>query len=75
MKMSGTIKKLLILFQIILVGLTVNLPAQTLREIESQIVSLPNGWKLTPAGKLLPLGDLPLNIAVSSSKKTCSYNK
>jgi YVTN family beta-propeller protein len=32
-------------------------------------VQLPNGWGLTPAGKSLPLGDLPLNIAVSSSKK------
>ena len=28
-------------------------------------VQLPNGWSLTPAGKSLPLGDLPLNIAVS----------
>ena len=33
------------------------------------IVTLPNGWSLSPAGKSLPLGDLPLNIAVSSSKK------
>jgi YVTN family beta-propeller protein len=32
-------------------------------------VTLPNGWKLSPAGKSLPLGDLPLNIAVSASKK------
>ncbi len=32
-------------------------------------VLLPNGWSLTPAGKSLQLGDLPLNIAVSSSKK------
>ena len=30
---------------------------------------LPNGWALTPAGKSLPLGDLPLNMAVSPSKK------
>ena len=30
-------------------------------------VKLPNGWTLTPAGHGLPLGDLPLNIAVSSS--------
>jgi hypothetical protein len=30
-------------------------------------VMLPNGWKLTPAGRSLELGDLPLNIAVSSS--------
>lgn len=31
-------------------------------------VLLPNGWSLTPAGHSLPLGDLPLNIAVSSSR-------
>lgn len=30
-------------------------------------VSLPNGWTLTPVGTSLSLGDLPLNIAVSSS--------
>ncbi|HTS44151.1 MAG TPA: bifunctional YncE family protein/alkaline phosphatase family protein [Puia sp.] len=32
-------------------------------------IMLPNGWSLTPVGRSLPLGDLPLNIAVSSSKK------
>ena len=32
-------------------------------------ITLPNGWKLSPAGTSLPLGDLPLNIAVSPSKK------
>jgi YVTN family beta-propeller protein len=32
-------------------------------------VTLPNGWSLSPAGKSLPLGDLPLNMAVSISKK------
>ena len=36
---------------------------------ESKTVLLPNGWKLSPAGRYLPLGDLPLNIAVSKSKK------
>ena len=30
-------------------------------------VLLPNGWKLSPAGRGLPLGDLPLNIQVSAS--------
>ncbi len=30
---------------------------------------LPTGWSLTPAGRSLPLGDLPLNIAVSPNKK------
>ncbi len=34
-----------------------------------QAIELPNGWRLTPAGKSLQLGDLPLNIAVSSTKK------
>jgi YVTN family beta-propeller protein len=43
--------------------------AQTLQQIESKRVSLPNGWRLTPAGKHLPLGDFPMNMAVSSSKK------
>ncbi len=32
-------------------------------------VLLPNGWKLTPAGRSLPLGDLPLNMALSLSRK------
>ncbi len=32
-------------------------------------IGLPNGWSLTPAGTSLPLGDLPLNIAISPSKK------
>jgi YVTN family beta-propeller protein len=34
-----------------------------------QQVQLPNGWHLSAAGRSLPLGDLPLNIAVSKSKK------
>ena len=42
---------------------------QDLKEIESHRVVLPNGWKLTPVGKLLPLGDLPLNMAVSPGEK------
>ena len=32
-------------------------------------VMLPNGWSLTPLGKSIPLGDLPLNLVVSPSKK------
>ncbi len=32
-------------------------------------VLLPNGWKLSPAGRSLPLGDLPLNMQLSSSGK------
>jgi YVTN family beta-propeller protein len=32
-------------------------------------VQLPNGWQLSPAGRTLELGDLPLNIAVSPTRK------
>jgi YVTN family beta-propeller protein len=32
-------------------------------------ILLPNGWALSPAGRSLPLGDLPLNIQISPSKK------
>jgi len=28
-------------------------------------VTLPNGWKLSPAGRQLPLGDLPLHLVLS----------
>ena len=32
-------------------------------------ILLPNGWSLTPVGKSVQLGDLPLNIVVSPSRK------
>jgi YVTN family beta-propeller protein len=35
----------------------------------SSAVLLPNGWTLNPAGRSFELGDLPLNMAVSNSKK------
>ncbi|WP_431209742.1 YncE family protein [Puia sp. P3] len=37
--------------------------------LEARRVQLPNGWSLTPVGTSLPLGDLPLNIAVSRTGK------
>ena len=43
--------------------------AQDLSSIEQNRVRLPNGWSLTPVGKSLPLGDLPLNIAVSRNHR------
>ena len=57
----------LICLSLLLVVSAVN--GQSLNEIEAGRVSLPNGWKLSPVGKLLPLGDLPLNMAVSPSGK------
>jgi YVTN family beta-propeller protein len=49
--------------------LIVQIQAQSTNEINSRRVLLPNGWQLTPVGKILTLGDLPLNIAVSPDKK------
>ena len=37
-------------------------------QLKKKQVRLPNGWTLSPAGKSLPLGDLPLNMAVSPDK-------
>lgn len=50
-------------------SITIAAASQSLQQLESRRVHLPNGWSLTPAGKSLPLKDLPLNIAVSSTKK------
>jgi len=57
-----------VLFLLFYITATVS-TAQTLEQLESKRVMLPNGWSLTPVGRSLPLGDLPLNMAVSSSKK------
>jgi len=55
-------------FFVLLVTMTFVATAQSLKEMEAKRVHLPNGWRLTPAGKSLALGDLPLNIAISPSK-------
>ena len=54
-------KKITASFYIVLLCCTCSNAQQTL--------TLPNGWSLSPAGRSLPLGDLPLNMAVSASKK------
>jgi len=43
--------------------------SQDLPALSARRIVLPNGWGLTPVGKSLPLGDLPLNIATSASGK------
>lgn len=45
------------------------LSAQTLPELEANRIILPNGWQLTPVGTSLPLGDLPLNMAISHQQE------
>jgi YVTN family beta-propeller protein len=42
---------------------------QTASELQSKRITLPNGWSLSPAGESMPLGDLPLNIAIAPNKK------
>ncbi|MEX6689203.1 bifunctional YncE family protein/alkaline phosphatase family protein [Danxiaibacter flavus] len=55
-----------LLLQVMCAGV---IKAQGPSTIESKKVQLPNGWSLTPAGTSLPLGDLPLNIALSKSHR------
>ena len=43
--------------------------AQAIFAQVTEPVRLPNGWSLSPFGRSFPLGDLPLNIAVSASGK------
>jgi DNA-binding beta-propeller fold protein YncE len=63
----------LIVSQILIILICFILPyrisSQSLSEIESKRIHLPNGWAITPVGKSIPLGDLPLNIALSPSEK------
>ena len=63
-------KKLLVF--IAALGVAAHALAQTAgikEELLQKKVLLPNGWSLTPAGHSLSLGDLPLNISVSSSRR------
>ncbi len=53
----------------IFITLNQNLFAQSNKQMQSASVLLPNGWSLTPVGRSLPLGDLPLNMILSNSKK------
>jgi YVTN family beta-propeller protein len=69
MALNNMLLRLVIISQIFLSITSSTIQAQTLNEIEAHRVTLPNGWKLTPVGKLLPLGDLPLNIAIAPSEK------
>jgi YVTN family beta-propeller protein len=43
--------------------------AQTINELEKRRVMLPNGWSITPAGKNIAIGELPLNMIISNQKK------
>ncbi|MEJ7625533.1 MAG: bifunctional YncE family protein/alkaline phosphatase family protein [Ferruginibacter sp.] len=63
----------LVVFLVSALVFTTSLRAQKILVSEDQLskkrVRLPNGWHLSPAGRSIPLGDLPLNIARSASGK------
>jgi len=69
MKLIITKQKLSVFILLFVIAFASPLQGQSQKEIEAHRVLLPNGWQLTPVGKLLPLGDLPLNIAVAPSEK------
>jgi len=58
----------------LLVLLAAQVNGQSLNEMESKRILLSNGWKLSPVGRMLPVGDLLLNIAVSHSGKDEQFN-
>lgn len=59
-----------VFFQLVILSLLLlgNTYAQTNSERSFHKILLPNGWSLTPAGESIPLGDLPLNLAISGNK-------
>ena len=62
--------KLKYFFSLLLLSAVLAAHAQLPGKIEqTQQVLLPNGWKLSPAGRHLQLGDLPLNMQLSTSGK------
>ena len=64
-----TMKQLLHLFLAILFFISHSSTAQSLADLEKKRIGLPNGWSLTPVGKNILVGDLPLNLIVSNNKK------
>ena len=42
---------------------------EVLVKYDTKTVQLPDGWNLSPVGTNIPLGDLPLNLAVSANQK------
>ncbi len=69
--MDHRIKNVLLIFTLVFINLLAQ--AQIKKPVSPKLparqITLPNGWKLMPAGRSLALGDLPLNIAVSLSQK------
>ena len=62
-KMNNTICFRILIIVLVIFSCVIDAGGQMI----AQQVTLPNGWKLSPAGRSFPLGDLPLNILVSAS--------
>ncbi|RYY19382.1 MAG: hypothetical protein EOO04_22130 [Chitinophagaceae bacterium] len=63
-------KKITITALLLIYSLSIFAQKDTLeKSLSKSRVRLPNGWHLSPAGRSIPLGDLPLNIAVSRTNK------
>lgn len=60
-------KKLIYILAILCTMQSAN--SQNASELAASRKTLPNGWGLSPVGRSFPLGDLPLNMALSKSKK------
>ncbi len=56
-------------FLICLIAASITGYGQQVPGKENDRVRLSNGWYLSPAGRSIPLGDLPLNLALSKSKR------
>ena len=62
--------RLIYMCAIVLLGTSSSLNAQLpTNNPKSPTVLLPNGWSLSPAGRSMQLGDLPLNMALSTHKQ------
>ena len=58
------------LFTLLVIWSALNLQAQVPgKSLTANKVLLPNGWSLSPVGRSIPLGDLPLNIQLSPSNR------
>ena len=66
---THSLLRVIILFVLPLLIVTASLAQTIPGSSKSGKVLLPNGWSLSPAGRSLPLGDLPLNIQISASQK------
>lgn len=62
-------KNIFLIVSVIILSQAVSGQNKIVSELERHKVGLPNGWTLTPVGKQMLLGDLPLNLVISHNKK------